>query len=115
RCRRCRGGPWPGRPAGLSPPRRWPRPTPDRRGRPRRHSPRGVLWAPAAPPPPPPPATPADGPEHLRPVGRLDGGPHQRDRAVAGLDIDPGLGVGERLPVHLGLAGQALEQLLRPG
>src|SRR5215207_3572195 len=31
---------------------------------------------------------------------------------AARLDVDPGLGVGERLPVHLGLAGQALEQLL---
>ncbi len=30
----------------------------------------------------------------LRPPGRLDVGPHQLDRAVAGGDIDPGVGVG---------------------
>src|SRR4029450_5789949 len=66
------------------------------------------------PAPPPPPDDPADAAEHPRPVGRLHRGPHQRHRAVAGIDVDPGLGVGERLWVHRVLARgrQALEQLL---
>src|SRR4030095_7156770 len=38
--------------------------------------------------------------------------PRERHRPLAGLDVDPGLGVGERLPVHRRLGGQALEQLL---
>ena len=54
---------------------------------------------------PPQPGEPADAAEHLGAVGRLDRGPHQRDRPVAGVDVDPGLGVGERLAVHRASAG----------
>jgi hypothetical protein len=43
---------------------------------------------------------PADAAQHPGAVGGLDRGPHERHRPVAGLDVDPGLGVGERLPVH---------------
>src|SRR5829696_7979695 len=38
--------------------------------------------------------------------------PASRHSLLPGLDVDPGLGVGERLPVHLARRGQALEQLL---
>ena len=44
---------------------------------------------------PPQPGEAADAAQHPGPVGRLDRRPHQRDRAVPGLDVDPGLGVGQ--------------------
>ena len=37
---------------------------------------------------------PADTTKHLRPAGALDGRPHQLDRAIARVDVDPGGRVG---------------------